>query len=273
MAPSSARRPYERAVIVIPARFGSSRFPGKPLVPLRGASGEAKTLIRRTWEAAKRVAHVGDVMIATDDPRIEAEAAAFGGSVILTPTGCRNGTERCWEAVRSTDIGAGLIVNLQGDAPLTPPLAVEAVIEALLEDDRAQVVSAMIRCSPVAHARLLADQRRGTPGGTTVVFDQDRNALYFSKRVIPFVPERCIDPPVYLHLGLYGYRREALAHYAALDPGILELNEGLEQLRFLHAGIPIRMVEVPEPPGGLSEVNNPADIVPVEAALAERGLN
>lgn len=273
MPGASVRRLEDRAAIVIPARFGSSRFPGKPLVALRGARGEAKSLIRRSWEAARLVSHVSDIVIATDDVRIEAEATSFSGTTILTSTGCRNGTERCWEAVQRGDLGAELIINLQGDAPLTPPLAVEAVIEALLEDRKAQVASAMIKCSPVLLARLLADQRRGSVGGTTVVFDQDRDALYFSKRVIPFVPERCIDAPVYLHLGLYGYRREALARYAALPPSVLEENEGLEQLRFLHAGIKIRMVEIPEPPGGLWEINNPADVVPVEAGLVERGLH
>lgn len=258
--------------IVIPARHGSTRFPGKPLAPLRGVTGIAKSLLQRSWEAASSIQLANNVVIATDDPRIADIAAGFGAEATLTSTACRNGTERCLEALVTAGLSGQIVVNFQGDAPLTPPLAVEALIEAMLEDPNIDAASPMIRCSPLQLDRLLADARAGQVGGTTVVCDAASDALYFSKRVIPYVPERSANPPVFLHMGLYAYRRPSLERYGTLEPSALELAEGLEQLRFLDAGIPIRMIEVADPPGGLWEVNNPADIVPVEAALAARRI-
>jgi 3-deoxy-manno-octulosonate cytidylyltransferase (CMP-KDO synthetase) len=270
---ASAEPPRPRTAIVIPARFNSTRFPGKPLTPLRGAKGGSKSLIERSWDAARTVVGASEIWIATDDPRIEDAARAFGAQVVLTPPECRNGTERCWAAVTAAGIDADLIVNLQGDAPLTPPLAVEALIDTMRDEPTIDVATPMVRCSPQMVDRLKADSRADRVGGTTVVFDHAFNALYFSKQVLPYVPERTANPPVYLHMGVYGYRRPALAAYAADDPCALEQLEGLEQLRFVHAGVPIRMVEVSSPPGGLWEVNNPVDVVHVEAALAERHLD
>ncbi len=271
-APDRRAATLPKTAVIVPARFGSSRFPGKPLVPLRGVGGLAKPLIERSWDAARAIASTSMIWIATDDIRIADEAARFGARVVLTSPDCRNGTERCWEAVNAAEIDADIIVNLQGDAPLTPPLAAEALIDAMLSDPSIAVATPMIRCSPLLLDRLHFEERCGRVGGTTVVFDELSNALYFSKRVIPYVPERMAEAPVYLHLGLYAYRREALARYAAMAPSANELVEGLEQLRFLHAGISVRMIEVADPPGGLWEVNNPGDIVTVEAALAERRL-
>lgn len=269
----SERPKSRRFAIVIPARFASTRFPGKPLAPLRGARGDAKPLIQRSWEAACRAASHDDVWIATDEARIAEAASNFGAQVVLTSAECRNGTERCWHAVASAGIEAQLIINLQGDAPLTPPLAIEALVDTMLEAPAIHVATPMIRCSTMLADRLMAEDRAGRVGGTTVVFDRGMNALYFSKRVIPRVPERTAQPPVFLHVGLYGYRREALQEYARLAPSPLEELEGLEQLRFLHAGIPIRMVEIGDPPGGIWEVNNPGDLVTVEAALAQRHID
>ena len=258
--------------IIIPARFGSTRFPGKPLVPLRGADGIAKPLIQRSWEAACAVGGVDEVWIATDDDRIADTARGFGAQVVRTPLTCANGTERCWSAIRAAGIAADVIVNLQGDSPLTPPLALELLIETMRAEPGVRVATPMIRCSDVQLDRLAEEARLGRVGGTTVVFDAGTDALYFSKRVIPHTPPKCPDAAVYLHLGAYAYRRAALADYAQLPPSPLELLEGLEQLRFLHCGIPIRMVEIPDPPGGVWEVNNPDDVRLVETALAERRL-
>ena len=264
--------PPMRAAIVIPARFASSRFPGKPLVSLRGAGGAAKSLIQRSWEAACAVGGVSEVWIATDDDHIAASARSFGAQVVRTPASCRNGTERCWAALCEAGIDAEIIVNLQGDSPLTPPLAVELLIETLRVEPQVRGATPMIHCSPLQLDRLTEESRRGRAGGTTVVFDAAADALYFSKRVIPHVPERCRDAPVYFHLGAYAYRRGALAEYAQMSPSPLEIVEGLEQLRFLHCGIGVRMVEIPDPAGGIWEVNNPGDIALVEAALVERHL-
>lgn len=265
--------PGREYAVIIPARFGSTRFPGKPLVALRGASGRSKSLIERSWEAARGAVPIDNVWIATDDIRIEEAARGFGAQVVQTSTACRNGTERCWDAVSRAGIAADIIINLQGDAPLTPPLAVELLIGTMQDAPGLSVATPMVRCSSAMADRLLTDDRAGVVGGTTVVCDSAMNALYFSKRVIPHIPERLTPPPIYLHMGLYGYRRDALKAYATLQPTALELVEGLEQLRFLQAGIPIRMIEVGNPPGGLWEVNNPADIVSVETALAERRIH
>lgn len=261
-----------RTAIIVPARFASTRFPGKPLVPLRGADGTTKTLIQRSWEAACAVGGVDEIWIATDDDRIADIARGFGAQVVRTPASCANGTERCWSAIREAGIDADIIVNLQGDSPLTPPLAIELLIETMRGEPAVRVATPMIRCSPLQLDRLSEEARLGRTGGTTVVFDAATDALYFSKRVIPHVPARCRDAPVYLHLGAYAYRHAALGDYARMAPSPLEQIEGLEQLRFLHCGIPIRMVEIPDPPGGVWEINNPADVLVVESALAERRL-
>ena len=121
-------------LVAIPARYASSRYPGKPLVPLTGATGLAKSLIRRSWEAAKQVSGVDRVVVATDDDRIRAEAEGFGAEVVMTSPDCRNGTERCAEVSRALGDGYEIVVNLQGDAPLTPPWFVEALVRGLAAD-------------------------------------------------------------------------------------------------------------------------------------------
>jgi 3-deoxy-manno-octulosonate cytidylyltransferase (CMP-KDO synthetase) len=263
-----------RTAILIPARFASSRFPGKPLVELRGATGVAKPLIQRSYEAARRVGGPGDVCVVTDDHRIAAVAEAFGAPVIMTSPDCRNGTERCAEALgRLGDVD--LVVNLQGDALLTPSHFVEALIAYMREDREAQVATPAIRL-PCADVRILqAEEAEGRVGGTTVVTDDRGRALYFSKRLIPHLPEGALDDmlsPVRLHVGVYVYRREALELYARTPPAELELLEGLEQLRFLTTGVAVDVVEVDPPPFGLRELNNPEDLGPIEQALAEAGL-
>ncbi|WP_051156912.1 MULTISPECIES: 3-deoxy-manno-octulosonate cytidylyltransferase [Sphingomonadales] len=259
--------------IIIPARFGSTRFPGKSLAELRGVSGAPKSLLLRSWEAANRVDGVDEIWIATDDIRIRDAAEQFGARVVMTSSDCRNGTERCTEAVLAADIKSDLIVNFQGDAPLTPPLAVEALIQTMHDAPCVEVATTMVRCSPVAADCLRVDETAGRSRATTVVFDRNFDALYFSRSIIPFVPERMARPPVYLHVGVFGYRRDALMHYPGLEPSVFEETEGLEQLRFLDAGIPIRMIEVGTPPGGVWEVDCPSDLVSVEAALVERHLH
>jgi 3-deoxy-manno-octulosonate cytidylyltransferase (CMP-KDO synthetase) len=263
-----------RAAIVVPARYASTRYPGKPLVPLTGPDGSAKPLIQRSWEAASAVAGVARVIVATDDARIAEVARGFGAEVAMTPEACRNGTERCAAVTGLDDVD--VIVNLQGDAPLTPAFYVSELLAAMRDDPEITVATPAMRATPEVHRRLLADQKAGRVGGTTTVGAAKGDALYFSKAVIPHVPESRIgdaDAPVFLHVGVYAYRRAALDRYAALPPGRLELLEGLEQLRFLENGVPVRLVEVAAPDYGLWELNNPEDVAPIEAALLARGLN
>lgn len=258
------------AALLIPARYASSRYPGKPLAMLRGATGVAKSLLERSWEAALAVRSVATRAIATDDPRIAEEAARFGAPVVMTSEACRNGTERCAEALGGLPPETRIVVNLQGDAPLTPPWFVEALIEAMAADPGIAVATPVLRASPEALAGLLADRRVGRVGGTTALFDHDGRALYFSKEVLPYGAEAS-GAPVFHHVGVYAYRPAALRAYAGWEPGALERSEGLEQLRFLERGTPVACVEVEERGARFWELNNPEDVPRIEAVLAERG--
>jgi len=262
------------SVILIPARYQSSRFPGKPLVDLRGASGSAKPLIQRSVEAARRVAGVSGVFVTTDDERIADACAGFGVGVIMTSPDCRNGTERCAEALAQLH-GPELVINFQGDALLTPPGFVEALIARMANDRDALVATPAMRLRSEEVRVLQREEAAGRVGGTTVVTDAQGYALYFSKRLIPHLPERALDAemsPVRLHVGVYAYRPEALEHYAATPVSELEELEGLEQLRFLAAGVRVGVVDVATPSFALRELNNPEDVAPIEQALAEAGL-
>jgi 3-deoxy-manno-octulosonate cytidylyltransferase (CMP-KDO synthetase) len=261
--------------IIIPARLASSRYPGKPLAPLRGATGVAKSLIQRSWEAACAISGGAGVWVATDDSGIAEAVSAFGGQVVMTSSSCRNGTERCAEAIIQLGDVADIIVNLQGDAPLTPDFVVSGLIGGLAADPAAIMATAAVRCSSGVFEHLVADQAQGRVGGTTVVFNSKGHALYFSKRLLPHTPEKLgasAHASVHLHLGVYAYRPEALHAYAAMRPSPLEELEGLEQLRFLEQERPIRIVPF-EPIGwDCIELNNPEDIPPIEAVLKARQI-
>ncbi|MBW7923006.1 MAG: 3-deoxy-manno-octulosonate cytidylyltransferase [Rubellimicrobium sp.] len=260
-------------LIVIPARYASTRFPGKPLVPLRGATGEAKSLIRRSWEAACAVPGAR-VIVATDDARIDAHARGFGAEVVMTSSACRNGTERCAEVARILD-HHDIIVNLQGDAPLTPPWFVQDLVAGLRGAAMMDVATPVLRSDGAHLAGLIEDRRAGRVGGTTAVAAPDGRALYFSKEVIPYTGQDYAPDaptPVFHHVGVYAYRPAALAAYAEWAPGVLEQLEGLEQLRFLEHGAPVLCVEVESRGRAFWEVNNPEDVPRVEAMLARTGI-
>ena len=261
--------------ILIPARYASVRYPGKPLATLRGADGTPRSLIRRSWDAAQAIAGPERVWVATDDARIADAVSAFGGQVVMTPTSCRNGTERCAAALDVLGEIAPIVVNLQGDAPLTPGFVVQDLVTALAADPDAAMTTPAVRCSASLYRHLITDQAAGRVGGTTVVFGRQAQALYFSKRVIPHVAETRADAHehVHLHLGVYAYRPAALAAYVAAPPAPLEELEGLEQLRFLDMGQTIRMVPFDPLPWDCIELNNPQDVPAIEAILRERGLN
>jgi 3-deoxy-manno-octulosonate cytidylyltransferase (CMP-KDO synthetase) len=262
------------SVILIPARYQSSRYPGKPLVELKGAGGAPKPLIQRSVEAARRVAGVSGVYVVTDDDRIADVCTRFGVGVILTSPECRNGTERCAEALGALH-EPDLVINFQGDALLTPPGFVEALIARMHEDRDALVATPAMRLRSDEARALQAEEAAGRVGGTSVVTDDAGYALYFSKRLIPHLPAGALDgemSPVRLHVGVYAYRPEALQRYVAAPVSELETLEGLEQLRFLAMGLPIAVIDVPTPPFALRELNNPEDVAPIEQALAEAGL-
>ncbi len=261
-------------LIVIPARYASTRYPGKPLVELRGASGEAKSLIRRSWDAACDVAGIDRVVVATDDDRIAQAATGFGAEVVMTATTCENGTERCAETMANLAGDFEIIVNLQGDAPLTPAWFIEDLVQGLRDNPSAQVATPVLRTEGKALNGLLQDRREGRVGGTTAVFGADHNALYFSKEVIPYTGKDYAaddETPVFHHVGVYAYRPEALAAYPQWTSGPLERLEGLEQLRFLERGVPMLCVEVAGKGRQFWELNNPEDVPRLEAMLLEMG--
>ena len=256
-------------LIAIPARYASTRYPGKPLVALRGPDG-SKTLIRRSWEAATAVAGVDRVVVATDDDRIRAHAEAFGAEVVMTSPDCQNGTERCAEVARHLP-GYDVVVNLQGDAPLTPAWFVEDLVAGLRAAPYADIATPVLRCDGRALNGFLQDRQEGRVGGTTAVFAAGGRGLYFSKEVIPFTSRRYADEdptPVFHHVGVYAYRPSALADYPSWPVGPLELLEGLEQLRFLENGRAVQCVEVAARGKQFWELNNPSDVPVIEAMMA-----
>lgn len=262
-------------LITIPARFASTRYPGKPLVALTGATGEAKSLVQRSWEAACQVQGVDRVVVATDDDRIRAVSEAFGAEVVMTSPDCTNGTERCAEAVEALGETFDIVINLQGDAPLTPAWFVEDLVRDLASDPNADIATPVLRCDGRALNGFLEDRAHGRVGGTTAVFDVERHGLYFSKEVIPYTGKRYADDdatPVFHHVGVYAYRPEALKAYKTWPIGPLEQLEGLEQLRFLEQGRTVLCTEVEARGRQFWELNNPEDVPRIEAMMAEMSM-
>jgi 3-deoxy-manno-octulosonate cytidylyltransferase (CMP-KDO synthetase) len=256
-------------LIAIPARYASTRYPGKPLVELNGPDGR-KTLIRRSWEAAMAVRGADRVVVATDDSRIADHATAFGAEVVMTSTTCQNGTERCAEVAAHLP-GHDIVVNLQGDAPLTPAWFVEDLVVGLRADPQAEIATPVLRCEGAMLAKLLDDRRHGRVGGTTAVFGTGGRGLYFSKEVIPYTGRSYADAeptPVFHHVGVYAYRPAALAAYPGWPIGPLEQLEGLEQLRFLENGRAVLCVEVSAQGRQFWELNNPSDVAVIESMMA-----
>ena len=264
-----------KTLIAIPARYASTRYPGKPLVTLKGPDGE-KTLIRRSWEAATAVKGVDRVVVATDDDRIADHATDFGAEVVMTSVDCANGTERCADALaRMGGPKPDIVVNLQGDAPLTPPWFIEDLVAALRADPGAEVATPVLRCDGRTLSAFREDRRAGRVGGTTAVFGAGNRGLYFSKEVIPFTSESYADEaptPVFHHVGVYAYRPDTLAAYAGWPIGPLETLEGLEQLRFLENGRAVLCTEVEARGRQFWELNNPSDVARIESMMQRMQL-
>jgi 3-deoxy-manno-octulosonate cytidylyltransferase (CMP-KDO synthetase) len=247
-------------VAIIPARFASTRLPGKPLADIHG-----KTLVERVWERARAAHRPGRVVVATDDERIASVVRGFGGEAVMTSPDHSTGTDRLAEAARA--LGAGIVVNVQGDEPMLDPEALDAAVEALCDDAEADVSTLSLPL--VDAAEMLA------PSVVKVVTDARGYALYFSRAPIPHVrrgtaadwrasAQDAVDGGLARkHVGLYAYRRAALLRFASLPPSPLEEAEGLEQLRALHHGFRIRVVPV-EGAAGVA-VDTPEDLERVRA--------
>jgi len=251
---------------VIPARYGSTRFPGKPLFEIAG-----KPMIERVWRVAAAAPGVDRVVVATDDERIAEATQAFGGEAVMTDPACRNGTERAHDAVQRLAAAPDIVINMQGDAPLTPPWVIGAIAEAMRADPGLPMATPAIALSAENEARLRAAKAEGSASGTTVVFGPDKNALYFSKSVIPFRRKPGAGGPVHQHIGLYAYRRDTLARLVALPMSPLEEVESLEQLRALENHIPIRVVLTDYRGRETWSVDHPDDVARVEAIIARDG--
>lgn len=263
-------------LIAIPARYASMRYPGKPLVGLKGASGETRSLIERSWRAAMEVSGIDRVVVATDDARIRQAAEGFGAEVVMTSESCANGTERCAETVTALGVDFEIVVNLQGDAPLTPAWFIEDLVKGLRAAPEAEVATPVLRCDGATLNGFLEDRRAGRVGGTTAVFTRDNRAMYFSKEVIPFTTQRYSPQsptPVFHHVGVYAYRPAALAAYPEWPVGPLETLEGLEQLRFMENGRSVLCVEVDARDRQFWELNNPEDVPRLEKMMAEMNLD
>jgi 3-deoxy-manno-octulosonate cytidylyltransferase (CMP-KDO synthetase) len=238
-------------IIVIPARYGSIRLPGKPLVPLAGTP-----MIQRVYERAKLSKLATHVVVATDDERILKAVESFGGEARMTRPDHRTGTERVAEVAAHMD--GQVFVNVQGDEPLLNPEVVDAAIAALLEEPPASISTV---ATPI---RLPADIM--DPNVVKAVLDFEDNALYFSRAPIPWVRDSAgkIEVKHLKHLGLYVFQRDALLEYPTLPQGTLEKIEKLEQLRWLENGWKIRVAEVEH---DSVSVDVPEDVARVEKLL------
>jgi 3-deoxy-manno-octulosonate cytidylyltransferase (CMP-KDO synthetase) len=227
---------------IIPARYQSSRLPGKALADIGG-----RPMIEHVYHRARRAMSVDGVVIATDDQRIAEAVQSFGGVAVMTATTHRSGTDRLAEVAAS--VPCDLIVNVQGDEPLLDPAVIDAVVEPMRRD-------ASIELGTAAR-RLRADEELDNPSMVKVVCDADGFAMYFSRAPIPFGRDYAADDVARIHIGLYVYRRETLLQLSRLAPGRLEQIEALEQLRALEHGIRIRVVETEY---ASAEVNTPEDL-------------
>jgi 3-deoxy-manno-octulosonate cytidylyltransferase (CMP-KDO synthetase) len=241
-----------RAVVVIPARYGSTRFPGKPLADIAG-----KPMIQRVYEAAVRAENIREVAVATDDERIAGAVRDFGGTAVMTSPDHLSGTDRVFEAVRAMELAPeAVVVNVQGDQPLLDPAHLDALVAPFGEDAGVEMATLAV---PMADPADIAN-----PANVKVVLDARGDALYFSRSPIPFFRDGTGTEPVLRHLGLYAYTRRFLEIFAALPEGRLEAAEKLEQLRALEHGHRIRVAIVAATG---PDVDLPEDVAAVERML------
>ncbi|MFA5161023.1 MAG: 3-deoxy-manno-octulosonate cytidylyltransferase [Elusimicrobiales bacterium] len=243
-------------VFVIPARYGSVRFPGKVLAEISG-----KSVVRRVYEACS-AAGMGEVIIATEDERVAKAAAAFGAKYVITSPRCASGTDRVWEAASGR--GEKFIINVQGDEPFISTATIAAAARLLQADPQADISSA---CFEITNPDDITN-----PNSVKAVLDGGGRALYFSRSPAPYhhqLSEIKDKVPYYKHCGIYGYRRAALEKFVSLPPSRLELLERLEQLRALEAGMTIKCA-VCEEAG--PAIDTPQDLIRAEEYLRAHNL-
>ncbi|MFH1223613.1 MAG: 3-deoxy-manno-octulosonate cytidylyltransferase [Pseudomonadota bacterium] len=251
-----------KAVIVIPSRYGSTRFPGKPFVKVAGVG-----MLNRVWRIAKAVKGVDEVYVATDDKRIFDEVEKFGGKAVMTSSECPNGTHRVLETLEKLEVSdkswtrSDIAVNFQGDAVVTPPWVIEALISEMKKDKNILIATPAI------------EVRGEKTAGTMVTFDTNHNALFFSRAQIPNSKNHpdAKDIKRFRHIGIYAYTYDALRKFCSLEPTPLEKIEKLEQLRALENGIPIKVVEVDYKGRTHGSIDTPDDVKTVEDIIKKEG--
>lgn len=244
----------EQVLAVIPARYASARFPGKPLAPIAG-----QPMIQRVIERVRQAERVSRVVVATEDERIKAAVEKLGGDAVMTRADHRTGTDRVAEV--AAHIQAAIYVNVQGDEPLIDPGTIDAVVGEMLKDEAIRIGTP---CSAILEPKDIMD-----PNVVKVVLDFDGNGLYFSRAPVPWVRDSAEKIAVrhWKHIGLYAFRRDALLEFPTLPPGELERVEQLEQLRWLENGFHIRVVETDY---DAVSVDVPADVERVERLLSSK---
>lgn len=241
-----------RSLVAIPARWGSTRFPGKPLHLIAG-----KPLVQHVWERCQLCKEVDDVVIATDDERIVEAAASFGAKAVLTSSEHPSGTDRIAEAARSYP-GHNIVINVQGDEPLISPALIDQLVRSLHARPTVRMITAA--------APIIVESQITDPNIVKVVFDLEGESLYFSRSPLPFVRNPGAGARHYRHLGIYGFQREFLFQFVAWPPSMLELTESLEQLRALENGTRLHVVLTEELSPG---VDTPEQAREIESKLLQ----
>lgn len=236
----------KKIIAIIPARYQSSRFPGKPLAMIAG-----KMMIERVYERVSEVSKIEDVLVATDDIRIFNAVTAFGGKTVMTGE-CSCGTERVYEAVK--DVVCDIVLNVQGDEPLIQKEMIEDLLVSFADDDV---------CMATLKKRITVREDIDNPNIVKVIADRNNNALYFSRCPIPYDRDG-VDATYYKHIGIYGYTKDFLKEYIQIEKTSLEMAENLEQLRVLESGYKIKVKETIYDSIG---VDTPEDILKIEKEI------
>ncbi|MGJ8561417.1 MAG: 3-deoxy-manno-octulosonate cytidylyltransferase [Litorimonas sp.] len=259
-----------KSLIVIPARYASTRFPGKPLAEIGGIP-----MLQRTADVARRI---GNFVVATDDSRIENFCATHNLPVVMTDPDLPSGSDRAKAAADLFDPDADIIVNLQGDAPFTPPSYVQACLDALVRDPDADIATPIVALSWAALDEFRAAKQTTPFSGTCAIVDDAGRARWFSKNIVPAIRKEAAlrqgseTSPVLQHVGLYAYRRDALARYVTLPASAYEALEGLEQLRALENDMIIACARVDSHPMSQAGIDTPEDVARAEAKLKALSL-
>ncbi|EXC18116.1 3-deoxy-manno-octulosonate cytidylyltransferase [Morus notabilis] len=258
---------FRRQVLgIIPARFASSRFPGKPLVPILG-----KPMIQRTWERAKLAATLNKLVVATDDQKIAECCSAFGADVLMTSESCKNGTERCNEALQRLQRKFDIVVNIQGDEPLIEPEIIDGVVKALQASSSSSNFAAPDAVFSTAVTSLKPEDALD-PNRVKCVVDTRGYAIYFSRGLIPYNKSGKVNLnfPYLLHLGIQSYDAKFLRKYPELSSTPLQEEEDLEQLKILEHGYKMKVIKVDHEAHG---VDTPEDVDKIESLMRQKNLS